>query len=171
MRNNRCLSASACRSRYAFCCLGVYTIVPTGASTFTVFETSPIALSTAYVSPVLLSSIYEYPSIFFASFPVPLCGGTSNCVSVVVPAPESHRGVSISLGTLVSWSESRGILRRATIHGRCIRLSRFRSWRRAFTSLDCKSRDWITRGFSSCKPVATYGSQMHLAQHAYLYPV
>ena len=34
---------------------------------------------------------------------------------VVVPAPESHRSVSIPLGTLVSFSESRGILRRGII--------------------------------------------------------
>ena len=34
---------------------------------------------------------------------------------VVVPAPESHRSVSIPLGTLVPFSESRGILRQGII--------------------------------------------------------
>ena len=34
---------------------------------------------------------------------------------VVVPAPESHRSVSIPLGMLVSLSESHGILRRGII--------------------------------------------------------
>ena len=43
---------------------------------------------------------YQYP---FAVLPV------------VVPAPESHRSVSIPLGTLVSLSESHGTLRRGII--------------------------------------------------------
>ena len=43
---------------------------------------------------------YQYP---FAVLPV------------VVPAPESHRSVSIPLGMLVSLSESHGILRRGII--------------------------------------------------------
>lgn len=43
---------------------------------------------------------YQYP---FAVLPV------------VVPAPESHRSVSIPLGTLVSLSEGHGILRRGII--------------------------------------------------------